>query len=1018
MYYVLNVGACAGALISAVPMAAVGDTVARWTFPAALGLSAVLLVAALGLLLSEAAAAEAPELPGEKRRRRHESLEKDLASDAASDLPAPLPGVPEAKTDEETKEEAKTAPSDASEERRVEEVRRQSLGERLGALEERWAADALGGAWGPGAAHVRQLSGSYARDGAAFSQGEASEVRKTVCVLLAAARRRPWCATAVLCGVMSLSGFLMNALAWVALARAGGAATSCAAGGWEYDPGGRRERPGDQPWAAIAFGLALASGGLLLLSALLLQRCDRDAGYLEACKVEHGGDHAAADVDHAKDVLLLSPFVGLGMLYNSVYYYCEGAYVLQAAVSHEAALAAGDDDDRARARASLYDSAAVTVGGNYDSFLVLALLPVVVGIVWPGVERHLGYPLRPLEKILASGCALGGSLACSAIVDVFHIPALPWTSQLPQYFLLAIAEIHWTIPAYEVFFSEMPPDLRMMSMALYMYTLAVGHTLGVTSKLFVCARTLGATTFSVLGCLLLVACWWGFSSPYIYRQEREWTVAHHRGSTLRAPLLSPSGGPSRPSSRSRTSERRGEIVATLRGMFDGLDAQYLIPFSLLKMGKLVASGGSGQVYRGRYAGARVAIKSLYSQMMDPEYVAEVRHEARMLAAVRHPHITNFHGISRFENRLLLVTEFVPVSLDGLVRLARAKYDKQQQQRALLAHHRGCDRRPKPSGRAHSSASNPKRPALAASSPPALSADDAPAASTSSRGSSAAAPDPPEPEPESTAAWPGRFGGSRSAPTSPAPSRAATPPPKRFSGAPFRPDRFSVEDARRIWVELAQTLIYLHSSGLAHRDVKPSNMLLEEGHDGRYHLKLCDLGMARFSPLSGPRANKFVTLGAGTPAYSPPESYRPAPGPRPGPARTPRGWSPADEPASPAAEIDDLSKWDIFSFATVIWYSWYCADPFHGLSVPEVCVAVARGDRPLFEDGDDAPPSLLALVDAMWHQQPSARPSAIAVLAALQSEDLTKEFLHIAFKQDRDNSSLLPHAPKPPSSSNV
>ena len=237
MYYVLNVGACAGALISAVPMAAVGDTVARWTFPAALGLSAVLLVAALGLLLSEAAAAEAPELPGEKRRRRHESLEKDLASDAASEsLPAPLPGVPEAKTDEETKEEAKTAPSDASEERRVEEVRRQSLGERLGALEERWAADALGGAWGPGAAHVRQLSGSYARDGAAFSQGEASEVRKTVCVLLAAARRRPWCATAVLCGVMSLSGFLMNALAWVALARAGGAATSCAAGGWEYDP--------------------------------------------------------------------------------------------------------------------------------------------------------------------------------------------------------------------------------------------------------------------------------------------------------------------------------------------------------------------------------------------------------------------------------------------------------------------------------------------------------------------------------------------------------------------------------------------------------------------------------------------------------------------------------------------------------------------------------------------------------------------------------------------------------------
>ena len=203
---------------------------------------------------------------------------------------------------------------------------------------------------------------------------------------------------------------------------------------------------------------------------------------------------------------------------------------------------------------------------------------------------------------------------------------------------------------------------------------------------------------------------------------------------------------------------------------------------------------------------------------------------------------------------------------------------------------------------------------------------------------------------------------------------------------------------------------------ARRGSLPSaRRLLEEGHDGRYHLKLCDLGMARFSPLSGPRANKFVTLGAGTPAYSPPESYRPAPGPRPGPATTPRGWTPADEPSSPAAEIDDLSKWDIFSFATVVWYSWYCADPFAGLSVPEVCVAVARGDRPLFEEDDEVPESLLRLVEAMWNQAPHERPTAIEVLAALQSDDLTKEFLHIAFKQDKENSSLLPFGSRPPAS---
>jgi serine/threonine protein kinase len=155
----------------------------------------------------------------------------------------------------------------------------------------------------------------------------------------------------------------------------------------------------------------------------------------------------------------------------------------------------------------------------------------------------------------------------------------------------------------------------------------------------------------------------------------------------------------------------------------------------------------------------------------------------MLAAVRHPHITMFHGISRFENRLLLVTEFVDLSLDGLVSNARGKHD------AVLRKLAGRKR--------------------AQTTPNATASDGAFA-------------QPPE-----EASTPGN------------------PERPQHSDMP-RPVRFSVEDGRRILVELAQTMIYLHSSGLAHRDIKPSNMLLAQGHDGRYHLKLCDLGMARFS----------------------------------------------------------------------------------------------------------------------------------------------------------------------------
>ena len=122
-------------------------------------------------------------------------------------------------------------------------------------------------------------------------------------------------------------------------------------------------------------------------------------------------------------------------------------------------------------------------------------------------------------------------------------------------------------------------------------------------------------------------------------------------------------------------------------------------------------------------------------------------------------------------------------------------------------------------------------------------------------------------------------------------------------------------------------------------------------------------------------------------------------------RHPRAREP-DSPAPPAAEIDDLSKWDIFSFATVIWYSWYCADPFVNLSVPEISVAVTKGERPAFEIDDDVPDALIALVEAMWHQSPSKRPTALQVLAALQSDDLVKDILHTAFKQDRGNTPII------------
>jgi serine/threonine protein kinase len=159
----------------------------------------------------------------------------------------------------------------------------------------------------------------------------------------------------------------------------------------------------------------------------------------------------------------------------------------------------------------------------------------------------------------------------------------------------------------------------------------------------------------------------------------------------------------------------------------------------------------------------------------------------------------------------------------------------------------------------------------------------------------------------------------------------------------------VEDTMRVVAEIASALDALHAATLVHRDVKPSNILLD---DERGAL-LTDFGLAKrrdYSMLTAPGQM------LGTLDYIAPEMLR------------------GDEPGPSA---------DLYALGCVAYECLAGRPPFGGLSMFEVGMA-HLGDEPVDPCADraDAPPTLSEVVLRALAKEPSARPPSATAYAEM------------------------------------
>ncbi|HXP86570.1 MAG TPA: serine/threonine-protein kinase [Bryobacteraceae bacterium] len=168
----------------------------------------------------------------------------------------------------------------------------------------------------------------------------------------------------------------------------------------------------------------------------------------------------------------------------------------------------------------------------------------------------------------------------------------------------------------------------------------------------------------------------------------------------------------------------------------------------------------------------------------------------------------------------------------------------------------------------------------------------------------------------------------------------------IEGANLRDFTGTLEEPREILallLTIGETLKHAHNRGVVHRDVKPENIIVSQGHDGKWRAYLTDFDLAWFST-----ASQFTKEGLGTWQYSAPEQL-----------------------ANPGSASARAPSTDSYSFGQLAYYAITGSDP-----VPmEVADNQSHLEKTI-RDGWYADPAKAALemYSACTNRRPETRPN--------------------------------------------
>jgi len=164
-------------------------------------------------------------------------------------------------------------------------------------------------------------------------------------------------------------------------------------------------------------------------------------------------------------------------------------------------------------------------------------------------------------------------------------------------------------------------------------------------------------------------------------------------------------------------------------------------------------------------------------------------------------------------------------------------------------------------------------------------------------------------------------------------------------------------------QISRGLCYLHDEGIAHRDLKPQNIVVTKFKSPHlvnyFDLKLIGFGMSKTKILAS-MSNTISARGPNTTRYRAPEVY-------------------------PGKQEKGKAMWfkvDVFSFAMICAHLLSLKSPFKDVRPGRVYEELMNGRRP--ELPLDCPKELVALLTDCWATNPRLRPSFLEVSIRLEA----------------------------------